>query len=248
MTSTIPRFSSDVRRRYPDLAKAFDDCESDIDDYERRFEERFLPARQVGERMSPRDAARLNMLAGHARARLLTRGVVAAINADIAATMFLGARAHLETAGMMAYNLWQSRKFLAGALTLDAIREVLQRLFLGRRVGTDYDPPHGMLADEKAVQVLSLIDSVDKILDADTLRDTRGKFREAYEWLSEFCHPNLQSRISDHVVDGSAIVFLRDPGIAEGDIRMTLTHLRLSDFVVSLAFDDTTTLLASWPA
>jgi hypothetical protein len=237
---SLPRFSAEVRSQYPTLSEAFNNCESDCDDYETRFEERFSTQRHVGERLSLRDAARLNLMSAHARARVLTWGVIRAINSNSAPTMFLAARAHFEAAGMMAYNLWQSRRFRAGSISSDVLRQNLQRLFLGRRVGMDYDPSDGIPNDETAIQVMQLIDSVDHLFEGEANRELRGTFREAYEWLSELCHPNLQSRIGDHIVDGSDVVFLRNPGLEETDIRMTLNHLRLSDFVLSMAFDDST--------
>src|SRR5881296_3773468 len=108
----MPSFSPGVRARFPRLAGKFDTFEAAIEEYEARFQERFTPQRREGGRMVLRDAARVNMLSAHARLRVLTWSVVIAVNADLGAPLFLSARAHLETAGMMAYLLRQCRRFL----------------------------------------------------------------------------------------------------------------------------------------
>src|SRR5438876_998074 len=234
-----PRFTSDVRERFLALRTSFDECEHATDEYEARFQERFTPRRRKGERLSLPDAARLNMLSAHARARLLTWGIITAVNEDLAAILFLAARAHLEIAAMMAYLLWKCRGFRAGTIASAMLDETLQRLFLGRRVEMDDDPPGvGVPTNEQAIGVLTLIDSVDHLFEGEARREISGEFRKAYDWLSEFCHPNVQSRIADHVIDGGDVVFLRRPRLDESDIRMTLSHVRLSDFVVSMCFTD----------
>jgi hypothetical protein len=40
---------------------------------------------------------------------------------------------------------------------------------------------------------LTLLDAVDWMLGDKTLK---GKFRDGYDWFSEFCHPNLFSRMA----------------------------------------------------
>src|SRR5438445_10939794 len=87
----LPRFSSEVRARFPGLAERLNDFEKTVEEYEGRYQERFTPKRHSGGRIVLRDAARVTLLSAHARARVLTWGVVTAVNAGLAAVLFLAA-------------------------------------------------------------------------------------------------------------------------------------------------------------
>jgi hypothetical protein len=64
-----PGFTSEIRRQSPSLGPLLDEFEKARDDYEVRFRAAFF--RRPGGRMILRDAARLNLLSAHARARVL---------------------------------------------------------------------------------------------------------------------------------------------------------------------------------
>jgi len=98
------RFSTEVRARFPALAERFNSFENTIEEYETRFQERFTPKRRAGGRIVLRDAARINLLSAHARARVLTWSVVTAVNADLGAILFLAARAHLLTSALPTHT------------------------------------------------------------------------------------------------------------------------------------------------
>ncbi len=243
-----PRFSAEVRGRFPALAEKLNEFEKTLEEYDARFQEHFTPMRRVGGRMFLRDAAHVNMLSAHARARVLLWGVVMAVNAELGAVLFLSARAHLETVGMISYLLRQCQRFLAREISPAVFEEQLDRLFLGRRMVFDDDPPDGIPANVRAINVLDLIESVDYLFEGEAQREFRGEFRNAYKWLSEFCHPNLQARLGEHVFEGREYVFLRMPRLEGDDLDMTLIHLRLSDFVVSACLQDLTEIFRRpWP-
>ncbi len=185
------------------------------------------------------------MHSAHARARLLTWGIINAVNENLCASLFLAIRAHFETTGMMAYLLWRCEQFRNGAITEDALADYLDRLAIGRRFSMDDDPPSGIPSNEQAIQVLDLIDSADRGLKEHA--QVAGSFREAYEWLSEFCHPNLQSRMSDYAIIGQDVLFHRTPRLDAEDLDMALTHVHLSHSVFFYAFTDCAKLLEDWP-
>jgi hypothetical protein len=45
----------------------------------------------------------------------------------------------------------------------------------------------------EVISVMTQVDAVDKVFAEPKMK---GKFRDNYDWLSEFCHPNLFSRIA----------------------------------------------------
>ena len=242
-----PRISTAVRQKFPTLTETFDDYEESADQYESTFQERFAPPRrEPGGGFALIDAARFVSLSAHARARVLSWAMIEAINAGLAASLFLAARAHFEMAGMEAYLLWKCRQFRAGQLSESNLRLMVDRLYLGRRFSMEGDPVTGIPQNEQAVQVLNLIDAVDHIFEKEP--DLRGSFREGYEWLSELCHPNAQSRLGDHEInasDGSA-VFYRVPVITESDIGMTLSHANMSHIVFLHCFEQFGELVQGW--
>jgi len=185
------------------------------------------------------------MFSAHARARALLWNVVAAINANLSASLLLSTRAHLGVSGMMAYVAHQCRQFVAGQIEAAVLQETLDRVFLGRTTRFDEDPPAGIPRNEQAIHVLKFIDSVDKL--PEVAPGPRAKFRETYEYLSEFAHPNLQARMGDYHVDNGVVVFHRIPAIEEDELSVALSGLRLSEFVVTVAHEHIQTLLSRWP-
>ena len=239
-----PRIRRDLRARFPSLAESFARWEAVTDRYDSEQQGR-LPLRRLstGELVLV-DAARLTLLSAHSRARALAWGVLAAINAELSSSLFLVARAHLETTGLLAYLLWKCQQFRSGAIPEAVLREQIARLFLGRRTPIGKRP----VTDEvKAIQVLNLIDAVDRIFERMDMESVRGGFREGYEWLSEFCHPNSYSRFGEHDWETiEVMVFHRTPRLGEEEISMTLSHLAFSDAVWMLCFKQCTDLLAAW--
>src|SRR5262249_18780364 len=195
-----PRISTAIRQTFPTLTETFDDYEESADQYETTFQERFAPPRRdPSGGVCFFDPARVVLLCAHAPARGVGLGVVEGGYVGLAVSLFLAARAHFEMAGMEAYLLWKCRQFRAGQLSEGNLRRMVDRLFLGRRFSMEGDPVTGIPENEQAVQVLNLIDAVDHIFEKEP--DLCGSFREGYEWLSELCYPNAQSRSGDHEIN-----------------------------------------------
>ena len=243
-----PRFSRETRERFRAIADDLNRFEENLLEYEERFQDRLDPQRRADGKVILRDSARLSVMSAHARARVLMRAIVAAVNAQLPAALFLAARAHVETAGMMAYTLRHCQRFLEGGISSDSLEAKLDRLFLGRTTRLDDGPEDAIPLNEQAIHVHDFVRSTDYLFQAEGRTDLRGAFFEAYEWLSEFCHPNVQARLADHVLEGGACIFLRTPVLTESDLRMSLVHLEMSDFVVSASFLDFEELRnRSWP-
>jgi hypothetical protein len=168
---------------------------------------------------------------------VLVWSVVEAINSGLGEPLFLATRAHLEVAGMVAYLVRYCRRYLAREITAIDLQEQIDRLFLGRRMVFPEDG-QSIPANEMAVSVLAMVDSVDFLAEDKAIRRVmRGQFREAYEWLSEFCHPNLQAMLGNHRLTPEGLEFLREPHLEENVVAMVLHHLQFSDFVFSSAFE-----------
>ena len=90
---------------------------------------------------------------------------------------------------MMAHALVHLRRYVAGESSAKALHEVVIRLLLGTRKHPP-DAPPDLIARTMATNVLTFVNAVDKVG-----LSSGGRFREAWEMLSEFCHPNTFSRL-----------------------------------------------------
>jgi hypothetical protein len=123
------------------------------------------------------------------------------------------------------------RQHQNGEISTAAFDAVLSRLNLARRHGVkDLLERHPDLKGYmEAIGVMDLIDSHDKVYYEPKMK---GLFRDDYEWLSEFCHPNLFSRIaSGHDLQGREIFSPRTPRTTEADVSNALSHGSVSHLI-----------------
>lgn len=187
----VPIIGVHVRERWPDLSTDMDNIEAHFREYEELFVAVFVPEPDpTGDpALSLRDKTRLLVISVTAHARALTWSLIDAINRDSPQAAFLLLRAHFEVAGMMAHVLVHLRKYVAGESSAKDFHEVVIRLLLGTRkhpAGASQD----LIARTTATNVLTFVNAVDKVG-----LSSGGQFREAWEMLSEFCHPNTFSRV-----------------------------------------------------
>lgn len=229
MTNTsTPRFSEDVRARLADITTDLDQWEAFLVDYETHFRDRFDPEPDpVDSALSTKDKVKLLALSAIAYTRQLAWAIVRAVNADATPSLYLASRAHLEMTGLLAYLLWKLRQFDAKSLTEADLEVYVTRLSLGRRHGAD-TLPQELAKSTKWIGVLDMIDAVDRVT---TNPEIKGLFRDGYEWLSEFCHPNSLSRLSVQRLVGRAMLFEQVPRMASNDAGVAIGHASISHLV-----------------
>lgn len=232
------RFSDEITRAFPRLREELDGFESFLQSYEDRFRER-LPAEHgeegapIGHRIS------LVLLSCLNHARLLSWTMIHSVNGHLAPGLYLAARAHFEITATVGHLLVRFRDAHTGQMPATEFSTLVNRLFLARRF--ELDRIHPELAEQgKAVNVLTLLDSMDRLIPDDRLK---GKFRESHEWLSEFCHPNLYSRMGGTRFTGTEFIFNRAPHMAEEDLSNGLGHAALSQDLFFHVYDECVELL-----
>lgn len=228
------RFSEDVRRQFPGLAETFDETEAFAKRYEAALAQRFTPSRRSRqEDFSLRDQAGLLRLSIVHRARLLTLTQIHCTNGGLVPGVMLAVRAHFEMTGLLAFFFRQSERYFAREIDGNEFAALLFRLHLGRRHGLD-SPPSGFAPEEvEAVGVMTCVDDVDRLLKAEPT--LKGAFRDSYEWLSEFCHPNGYGRSIGQRITADADAIEFDDGFEEEIVRLALGYGALSQ---QLFFDD----------
>ncbi len=240
MTSP-PTIAAHVNLRFPGLAVDLRGLEDHCREYESLLIARFTPEhdRNNDPALSLRDKARLLMMATTYHAHALTWGLIEAINQDSPPAAFLLARAHFEVTGLVAYLLLRLRKHPDGQLPEQELHDVIVRLY----TGTKKHPPgtsDAVVEKTTAVNVASFADAVDKLPEL----KAAGQFRETWEWLSEFCHPNAFSRfISGQRLVGREIHFDTRPTLKEDSLTPILVASSISQEVFFFSRQETLLLV-----
>jgi hypothetical protein len=215
-----------------------------------RYDQLHRPTFAVGPteegRMAIKDRLTLLQSSITAIARELVQGMLVAIQHGHVFSLFLLTRAHHENTGFLAHALVTYRRYRIGEISADSCRDRLARLGLGRRTGLDRLPEHVNPDTVTAINVLTLIDAVDHVF-AD--QRMRGPFRESYEWLSEFCHPNSFALLaaSSRPDRSGRVTFERPREDTVSAIRMTLSYGAISHRIFFHCHDAIDQLLQEAP-
>lgn len=117
------------------------------------------------------------------RSRKLIEGYLNSLDRKNALTSALVVRAHFEITGATAYFLKKVNNFYANNISFEELESSLRRLTLGvKKKGPLNDAPD-------PINVMSMIDAADDLLKK-LNTDNDPIFRDTYDDLSEFCHPN----------------------------------------------------------
>ena len=138
------------------------------------------------------------------RSYSLYKGAINSLNNRDVIVSYLAARAHMESTGSIAYCLIQLEKYYKGEISFDQIDSYLYKLHLGRKYYSE-DTDYPEIID--TIGVMTLIDSVDKVYFKSMDKKHKKMFRNTYEWLSEFCHPNHFGQIIGVIQEGKKAVF-----------------------------------------
>lgn len=139
------------------------------------------------------------------RSKTLIDGSLLALSKNCALTSILSARAHFETTGCMAFLYKKISSHYDGNIDFENLNNNLKRLLLGATTIKNPNVP-------KPIHVLNLIDATDWYIEKLVIKEKipeGGKFRDFYNDLSEFCHPNYHGITSgsDILKEEGAIVY-----------------------------------------
>ena len=229
-------FTVETRGDYPGLAAKFDEHEQYGRDYEARFRDRYAFEGEPGN-LTLRDKVVIAALSALGRARLLTWDVTSSINNTMEPAMLLSTRAHFEMAGFVASLVKQLDAFYNDPVTTETavkLDDALHQLHGGTRFKFSTHPRAEQIRPE-ALNVLTLIKAVGYVLS----KDVEAAFRDQYEWLSEFCHPDALARLVGHDLDlASGVVhFSREARLPEEYVATALNSLAVSHPVFFHSFD-----------
>src|SRR5262245_29851110 len=244
--ATTPTFDAATRGLYPALAAAFDQHEKLVTDYDERFRPEYTF--EGREQRSIRDKLLLLLLSTIVRARRLALDVVVSVNDSSASGLFSAVRSHYEVAGQLAYAMRCHRRFLAAELAERNFHDTLDGLIWARR--------HFSPAMEQALQnrgidkgklapPANVVTFIEAVKHATSDRRESDMFKDQYDWLCEYGHPNMLSRLP--VFTATGVVFDVDPPIPPDQLEMALKAQRNSHLTLMSCFDRISTAIGGLP-
>lgn len=170
------------------------------------------------------------------RSRYLLEGIIQEVNSKRVLTSYVLLRAHFETTGALAYFFDRLNSFYNGNIDFERLDEILFSLSLGSR-DKKFKKKNNFIPD--AENVLNMIDRVDKIFDF----NENKKYREAYEHLCEFAHPNFLGTIIGTETNRGKVKFSKKPKINENEIGEIISLLSITLTSFFYIYDKTFSLL-----
>lgn len=131
------------------------------------------------------------------RSKTLIEGSISALNSNCALSSLLSVRAHFETTGCLIFLLRRLTSYYEGNIDFERLNKDLKSLALGATTIKLPEVP-------SPIQVMNLVDSTDDYLRKVLLKGKevpKKMFRELYEDLCEFCHPNFLGITSGSEID-----------------------------------------------
>jgi hypothetical protein len=230
-------FSKEVKEKYRSFR--FDELEKYGLAYETRYYSRVIPRkRERSELMGHKGV--IFLLQSLQRSKCIFDGFVDCVNLTHIVLAYLAARVHFETTGSIAYLLWHLRRFYKGEIAYREIENVLSRLALGAKTFPDKDT---LPEQPEPINVLTQIDFADKLF-----KDANGKnlkiFRQCYDFLSEFCHPNMLGlMVGSDVTENRNLILYEKHRFREEDFGTLINHMLISCNSFFYAYDKSFSLL-----
>lgn len=167
------------------------------------------------------------LLTCHQRSKLLFLGTIDCINSTNLAVAFLSVRAHFETTGSVAYFFYYLRSFYNNNISYKELEEILFKLSLA---GKTFPDKTRVPERPDPINVLTQIDKADKLFsELPNKNSFKTPFRDCYDFLSEFCHPNLLGLIiGSDIIRPGTIEFYAKPNVKKQDLGILLNYLSSS--------------------
>lgn len=164
------------------------------------------------------------------RSRVLIEGSIFSLNSENILVTLLATRAHYEITGSLAYFLKKLKSYYEHNITFEQVNETLHKLSIGGKLA---DRPMGT---PEAIGVMSMIDAADDLF-KQIAKEKITVFRESYEYLSEFCHPNHYGvTMGSHLNSIGIVRFDKHPDLKNKYIE-PLGYLTISTGIFIMYYD-----------
>ncbi len=235
------KFTQELRAAHPELQSRFDELEEFLGQYDKRFKRRLIRGESRPARLLGYNAAQL-LLTSLSRARFLAATIIHCANGGLALGMYLAARAHWEMTGLVAHLLASLKKLYAKQVSESDFETTMKRLALGRR----WEIPTDLKEDVSAINAISLVESAAKYFGKEFDKTkVEQHITACYNFLSEFCHPNLMGRLTGVTLsdDKRIVNFTPEFSLDGRDLRICFSQSHASHALFLHAYDECFKLL-----
>lgn len=225
--------------------KEFKEIEKIYIQHQDRFIERLelLPHRP--KRLFGQNGLNYIQMALH-RSKSLIEGVLFSVKNNNALIAILSTRAHFEVTGGVAYLLKKLENFYSDNINYEQLDEALLRLTVGSKdtelaKHIELLRKHELEEIPKPISVLGMIDAADELF-----KKYSGKkicmYRESYDFLCEFCHPNDYAfQLTKEINKGTVIYY--DSTVLNKSHFLFLNYLLITASTFILFYGKTYALL-----
>jgi hypothetical protein len=231
---------STIRTSFPKNVRDF----NDLEDQYAKHEERFI-SRTVSDTLEYRPIGANSvkyLLSILLRAKSLLEGFSLCLTNQNIISCYLIVRYHYESTGAVAFLRRELRKFADGTYTKEALADSIRTMTLGSMRYPSKSHPRF----PKIRNVLDYIDEADKALKGRLSKPAKSPFRNNYDFLSEFCHPNAYSLlIGSNISKGRVVQYERIPKLTQNHLGILMHHLLLSSGLLPVLYDEAMNIVKS---
>lgn len=210
------------------LEKEIDELKQCLSEYDNRYIRLIKHQEKQPERLLGQNGLHYIQLALY-RSKILLEGSIISANNKNGLSAMLSTRAHYEVTGGLAYFYNKLKNFYNGVITFEQLDESLRRLLLGARLEELTKAPD-------PINVMSLIDAADNFY-KNKIPKKVLMFRESYDFLSEFCHPNCYGITMGCYINSVGIVRYNNSATLS-DKDLIFVHYLLMSCSSALGFYD----------
>ena len=238
------KFNRKYKEEYPSVK--FSQLEAYSSDYKKRFRSKILKLVIVPQRDLGWNGIGF-LTRSLQRSRLLYAEFVDNINRENIYSAYFATRGHYETTASVAYFLDKVMNFYNNQISFKELDDALFKLSLGSRAypKAEHFPDEPMPPEfPDAINVLTQIDKADKVFNSMRNSDELRIFRESYDFLSEFCHPNLFGlTVGSKVLDNFDLSFHIIRHLEERDFKILINDMAISCGFFFIVYDKCYSLL-----
>jgi len=210
--------NKEIREKYPSIG--FDQLENYMLSYQERYYTLSCASKKKPDRLLGQNGITF-LLNSLIRSRYIFTGFIDCLNRAHVLLAFLATRAHFETTGSVAYFFRHLRKFYNGKISYEKVDNILYRLSLGCKT---YPPKDTHPERPDPINILTQVDAADKLFAE--MGGHNKPFRNSYDFLSEFCHPNfLGITMGSEIVEKNIVVYSEELEFRETDFGMLVNYM-----------------------
>lgn len=204
-------------------------------DYKKRYFYMIINKRKRGDRLLGQNSIKFLLLSLQ-RSRLMFEALLDCLKHKQRAVAYLVVRAHFETTGLVSYFYKHLGRFYNNEIGYDEIDSILRGLTLAGKTFPDKKKQEERNIPD-AINVLTLIGAADKLFNSIS-KEKKNIFRDCYDFLSEFCHPNwLGLTIGSDIVDWNKCIFAKKPTFKKRDLGILVHYLCISSVFFFTIYD-----------